>query len=257
MKKKISALVSVSLCIFALSSSLLLSQEIEDVSAAVINFLLRNPKTANKMKTGEKIALDIIGDLLKTEGERKHQLRYAGAGRNQITIQTNDGRQAQFVRNEQGNVFLLYDGIIYPVAQELVNQAKGIEQIKIATLSPYNERKLKKIFSRNIYKNGLYLIFTCKWYRDLNGDGFLSVEEYYHKKRTFYIDEDFEIIIYYCSWRPDRISLNIKIIKESTGKLIKSFKNDYVLTKKYNRKLAYRSIPKGTLPTGIYIYIAS
>lgn len=77
------------------------------------------------MNATETVALDIIGDLLKTESERKHQLEYANAGRNQITINTDDGRQAQFVKNEQGKIFLLVDGVVYPIAQNLVNEATG------------------------------------------------------------------------------------------------------------------------------------
>ncbi|GAJ21052.1 unnamed protein product, partial [marine sediment metagenome] len=44
------------------------SQKVEEVSAAVINFLLENPKTADKMKPSEGIALKIISDFLKTQG---------------------------------------------------------------------------------------------------------------------------------------------------------------------------------------------
>ena len=73
-----------------ISSHFSFSQKIEDVGAGVIDFLLRNPKTANKMNSTETIALDIIGDLLKTQSERKYQLEYASAGSNQITINSND-----------------------------------------------------------------------------------------------------------------------------------------------------------------------
>lgn len=259
MKKKISALVSVFLCVFVLSSSIIYSQEIEDISAAVIGFLLRNPKTANKMKTGEKIALDIIGDLLKIESERKHQLKYASAGRNQITIKTNDGRQAQFVQNEQGKIFLLYDGVIYPIAQELVNQAKGLEEINIATLSPYDEQELEKRLLAHDSKNanGLKLIFTCKWHRELDGDGSFSFKEYYHKKRTFSIDEDFEILWVFYTERYDVATVYIKIYNESNGELMEDFKAVCTsANKKGALTLDNQSIPKGTLPTGIYIISA-
>lgn len=115
------------LTLFILTSTSYISysQKLEDIGAGVIDFLLRNPKTANKMNSTETVALDIIGDLLKTESQRKYQLEYATAGRNQIMINSNDGRQAQFVKNEQGKIFLLVDGIVYPIAQELVNEASG------------------------------------------------------------------------------------------------------------------------------------
>lgn len=113
--------------LFSLSLSTAFSQKLEEVGAGVINFLLRNPKTANKMKTEEKIALDIISDLLKTEGQRKHELEYAASGRSQITINSGDGRQAKFVRNQNGDIYLLIDNIIYPIAAEFVNEAAGNE----------------------------------------------------------------------------------------------------------------------------------
>jgi len=128
-----------------LISSTLFSQKIEDVGAGVIDFLLRNPKTANKMNSTETVALDIIGDLLKTESERKHQLEYANAGRNQITINSNDGRQAQFVKNEQGKIFLLVDGVVYPIAQELVNEASGIRNPSIQGYSILNQVNTSEI----------------------------------------------------------------------------------------------------------------
>lgn len=99
------------------------AQRLEDVGAGVINFFLRNPKTADRMKPEERIALDIIADLLRTEGQREHELAYAVSTGSQITINIGDGRQAQFVRNTAGDVFLLLEGVIYPIAPEFVNEA--------------------------------------------------------------------------------------------------------------------------------------
>lgn len=112
-----------------LASSPAYPQSVQDVGAGVISFLLLNPKTANRMKPDERIALDILADLLRTEGKRKHELEYAASGRNQITINVGDGRRAEFVRNTSGEVFLLLDGIIYPIAAELLREAAGLSTV--------------------------------------------------------------------------------------------------------------------------------
>lgn len=127
------------------------SQKPEEVGASVIDFLLANPKTADKMKPSEGIALNIISDFLKTQGQRKHDIEYANAGRDQVTINTNDGRQAQFVKDGSGNIFLVVEGVIYPIAPELINQASSIPSTSIdnATLSPYNLRDLESMFNSN------------------------------------------------------------------------------------------------------------
>lgn len=144
----------------------------ETVAAAVIDFLLGNPKTANKMKPTEKLALDIIGDLLKTQGQREHEIEYAIAGRSQTTINTTDGRQAQFVKDGSGNIFLVVDGVIYPIAQEFINQASNMPSIDNATLPSYNLTNLKSSFNSNpkedssqnyrVQKGGEYLSDIAK-----------------------------------------------------------------------------------------------
>lgn len=115
--------VALILTALLVSAPLAHAQRIEDIGAGVISFLLRNPKTADRMKADEKTALEILADLLRTEGQRKHELEYATSTRNQITIQTAAGQQASFVRDTNGTVFLLLDGVIYPIASELVSAA--------------------------------------------------------------------------------------------------------------------------------------
>lgn len=103
------------------------SQNMEDIGAGVIDFLLRNPQTANRIDRSQSIALDIIGDLLRVEGDRKHQLEYASSGRNQITINTGNSNQAQFVRTVEDSIYLLVNDVIYPISQGLIHQAMEIE----------------------------------------------------------------------------------------------------------------------------------
>ena len=97
---------------------------IETVGAGVIDFLLSNPKTANKLNATQETALSTLGDVLRIFGERKHQVNVANAGRDQIVINSNDGRQITVVADSQGNMYVLKDGVIYPIAQSLVNQAE-------------------------------------------------------------------------------------------------------------------------------------
>ena len=168
------------------------------VAAAVIDFLLGNPKTADKMKPTEKLALDIIGDLLKTQGQREHELEYATAGRSQTTINTTDSRQAQFVKDESGNIFLVIDGVVHPIAQELINQASNIPSMGNATLLPYNLKGLESRFNSNpkedisqnyrVQKGGEYLSDIAKkfdvpasnifYWEVVNNPFFKSDEEY-------------------------------------------------------------------------------
>ena len=106
--------ISVIIACLLITSTSLFSQSDKDVAAGVIDFLLRTPKTANKLNTTEKVALDIISDLLKVESARQHQLEYASSSSDRIVINTNDGRQAQFVKDQNGNIYILVDGEIYP-----------------------------------------------------------------------------------------------------------------------------------------------
>ena len=140
----------------------------ETVAAAVIDFLLGNPKTADKMKPTQKLALDIIGDLLETQGQREHEIEYAIAGRSQTTINTTDNSQARFVKDGSGNIFLVIDGVVHPIAQEFINQARNISGIGNATLPPYNLNDLESMFNEDInqhyrvQKGGEYLSDIAK-----------------------------------------------------------------------------------------------
>ncbi len=127
------------------------SQDYKQIGAGVIDFLLANPKTANKMKPSESAALYIIGDFLKAQSQREHELEVAVAGKDEITFNVDDGRQVQFVKDGSGNIFLVIDGVIHPIAKELINQARSIPSTSIdnATLPPYNLRDLESKFNSN------------------------------------------------------------------------------------------------------------
>jgi len=110
-------------CIFIvlLVSTNLFSQAIESVGAGVIEFLLTNPKTANRTNASEAAALSVIGSLLDLSARRKHEVNVARAGRDEIVISTNTGNQAAVYLDAQGNVYLLFNGTIYPISDGLVS----------------------------------------------------------------------------------------------------------------------------------------
>jgi hypothetical protein len=103
------------------------SQQGDAVGAGVIDFLLQSKSTSSKMSSDQKIALGLIGNLFKENSQRMHDINYAtaSAGRTEINVNSpTDGRSATLVLDEEGNVFVLSDGRIYPVAKKVVEQAK-------------------------------------------------------------------------------------------------------------------------------------
>lgn len=84
------------------------AQTVETVGAGVIDFLLTNPETADKMNDAQYVALDIISELLKTSAHRKQQLNIAKAGKSEIVL--NSGSQsAILVKGVNGEVYLISD----------------------------------------------------------------------------------------------------------------------------------------------------
>jgi len=129
------------------------SQELETLGAGVIDFLLTNPKTANRTNATESAALNVLGDLLSITAHRKHHMNVAKAGRSEIVINTNSGNNATVYSDTKGNVYILYSGTIYPISAGLVNQAKTVQpDIKNSTLPAYDYSALQKeyMFERTI-----------------------------------------------------------------------------------------------------------
>jgi len=143
----------------------------EDIGAGVIDFLLQNPKTANKLNPTEEAALNVIGDLFQTAGQRKHEIHYAESGKDQIILNYNQSNQATILKDQDGNAYILIDGTLYPIAQSLVTQAQNeynkptsnyfYSNIKNSTLSTYDLTALSKEF--NFKKEETTQI--VEWYR--------------------------------------------------------------------------------------------
>src|SRR3990170_8721424 len=110
-------LLTIFITFFILTTSY--AQGLETLGAGVINFLLTNPKTANQTNATEAAALKTIGTLLSISANRKHEMNVANAGRSEITINTPSGNQATMYADNQGNLYLLYNGTIYPVSAAL------------------------------------------------------------------------------------------------------------------------------------------
>lgn len=117
--KKIFILTTFLFSIFCLQG-----QTWETIGAGVADFLLSNPKTADQMKSEHQAALGIIGNLLNTAGQRKHEINVAEAGRTQMNFHTNSGQQIQLVMDANGSVYALSNGVIYPISQNVVNEAR-------------------------------------------------------------------------------------------------------------------------------------
>lgn len=126
------------------------SQAFETVGAGVIDFLISNPKTANRMNSTDKAALNVIGNLLYTAGKRKHDMNVANAGRQQIILQETSGKQVTFVIDPSGKHYILYQGIIYPIENQIIKQAEEEfvpkYQVKNEYLPPYNLSDIKNSF---------------------------------------------------------------------------------------------------------------
>ncbi len=233
------------------------SQRFEDLAGAGIDFLLRNPRTANKMDPGAAVALDIIGDLFKNESERKNQLEYANAGRNQITINTNNGEQAQLVKSENGKVFLLIDGVIYPISQEIVSQATtnsfSEEPVIEENSNELNLEDIKNKYIENYSTYKIKTVFPFKWWRDFNGNEAMDFDEIKQIKRTYYDNENITIALVYSLPVNGKARLLTEVLNEYSGNSILSFEDE--VSCEYSCSLVNHSnlIEPGDLPPGSYI----
>jgi hypothetical protein len=248
--------------LFSLISINLLSQSLENIGAGFLDFMTRNPKTANKMKPEQAIALDIISDLLKTEGQRKHELKYASAGRNQITVNTSNGGQVQFVRDDQGNIYFLSNGIVYRVSDDLKNQAIGINPKPNVDNSPKDPKnntidynKIKgEYYTSPRRKSYVRCIIPYKWSKDLNQDNVLSLDERKHIKGIFYDNENFYIDVI-GEYVDSDLQQIIKLINDYTGEEIHLNSGPIGVRdgEEYSDLSVKYEIGSGEIPPGTYL----
>ncbi|MDA3906661.1 MAG: hypothetical protein PF484_11355 [Bacteroidales bacterium] len=119
MRKKI--LILIASLFFLISVQ---GQTWETIGSGVADFLLSNPKTANRMNTDQQVALNIIGNLLKNAGARKHDINVAEAGKTEINLSTNTGQHIQLVVDANGAFYALSNGKIYPISNNIVKEAE-------------------------------------------------------------------------------------------------------------------------------------
>ena len=139
MKKIISLLVSI---LFIINTT---AQVPETIGAGIIDFLVRNPKSANRMNQTEHAALNVLSGLLKIGAARKHDMNVADAGQSEIII-NNGNEPAKLYMGIDGKVYLLSGGIIYPIEKSLVEQAGNIKQES----NGYDMQQLEADFSKEL-----------------------------------------------------------------------------------------------------------
>jgi len=112
-----------------IQSSFLLNcqaQTLKDVGAGVIEFFMNSPNVIDHSKPWELNSMRIIRDLLIESSRRGHEINVAQAGKTEFTIRDPSGNEAQIVRDVSGNIYLLKNGVIYPINKTIVEQAKTI-----------------------------------------------------------------------------------------------------------------------------------
>jgi uncharacterized protein (TIGR02145 family) len=236
------------------------SQQLETLGAGVLDFLLKNPKTANRMDPTESAALEIISGLLKTSADRQHELNVAETGRSQINLTTNDGRNAQIVRDASGQLYINYNGMIYPIATELVKEAKEISTRVKNLSSDVPEYDLKdlgeKYYSGNINKYNIRALWTYKWHKDFDGSGSLDIDEFRQIKRKFNTNEDFNIAIYYETIdHHDEVLLTMDIFNDYSGESM--LHKEIILSfDRVTNRIQFLPIRPINWPSGIYLLVA-
>ena len=154
-----------------------------DAIGSALQFLTTNPSTANRMNSGEQVALNLVGRLFTKIGDRKHDLNVASQGQDQININYDSGT-ASLVRDQSGKVYLLLNNTIYPISQDFIDQAiKGgvLSTPNIRSYLPgYDLPKMKRNFNKR--KTNMFF-FT--YFHDDNKDGINNFEEFHGKNRNF------------------------------------------------------------------------
>jgi len=305
-----------------------LSQGVETVGAGVVDFLISNPKTANRMNSTDKAALNVIGNLLYTAGQRKHEMNVANAGKQQVILQESSGKQVTFVIDPSGKHYIVHKGIVYPIEQQIIKQAENEfvpkKTIQNEYLPPYDIQSIGASFyfdeipinygKEGVYnytvteKKGEYLyeiakklnvsvydfeyehipgpsksktfrkmlagkkkapkstkfiynikkkeyltrvpfLFTCKWARDFDDDGY-DFDDFQGVKNSFTKDEEILIVSGYQTDK-DSCIYSLEVFVGESGKLLFRREGDAIPF----HKTILEKINAEVLNPGSYIYI--
>ncbi len=206
--------------VFSLFFSMGMQAQIEagDVFSGALRFLTTNPKTANRMKPGEKVALNLVGELLKTQANRNHDLRVASQGKDQININYGNGT-ASIVRDVKGNIYLLLEGTVYPISKEFIEQASQNQTLSRVPskiyLPGYDEKQMEEEFTK--VKLGIFLF---SYYHDDNMDGHRNFEEFHGKTRNFEAGKAVNIFVGHFHIKKKNTAISKLEVIDSHGKIV-------------------------------------
>ena len=145
-------------------NSIAYSQILETIGAEAANFLLTNPKTANTFDPTERAVLSSVKNVLDISAQRRHEMNVAKTGKTLVTQQsttvnnprtinnsnilTNNQNNAVIALEEDGSMYVYYQGNKYPIAKSLIEQAKLIREyttiVDEGKLEDYNLEALKE-----------------------------------------------------------------------------------------------------------------
>jgi hypothetical protein len=143
----------------------------ETITSEALKFFIDNPPIkGNGIDPTTRAVVSTLSKILGTIGDRKHAVNLVAAGANKMTINNNlnagqfspsitqdnsvlistPNGQAVLFEDNQGKIFILYEGKVYPISEELVNQAKEFSLEKVASpnkiLHPYSLENVKDDF---------------------------------------------------------------------------------------------------------------
>jgi hypothetical protein len=113
---------------------------IKNISAGAIDILMNSKGGLDKLNPNSRRALGLVRDVLIQSSDREHQKDLANSGRDQIILNVDDGRKVNLVKDENGKVYILSEGIIYPISKEIVDEAKKTSTKDVnQSKEPYKE----------------------------------------------------------------------------------------------------------------------
>ncbi len=219
-----------------------------------------------------------IGKTLSTLGMMQYEIERAEAGSDKITIEQNNFPKEYLILSKDGKYFPAqgYEWINPSDVLDFRLRKMGSLESR-ASLAPFNMNqltaewnsiiKIKRPGSRSGRNTGIGTVFTCNWYRDLDGNG-ISFNEFNGIKKSFNKNEKIEIVGVYGTRLWDVKKKNFPVTSVVTftlyrgedGKFLGAEKknNNYPFTKntwlKRQTIIEAVTINPGNLNPGKYIY---
>lgn len=161
------------------------AQDYNKIGAAGISFLLNSNSGQKNLNHDEKVALSILGAFLNEKSNRQHEMNVANASSSKI-VYTTSGEQIQLVRDAQGNVYLLQNGIIHPVSNQVISMATVSEyadtKTEIDNYSSTDRNSLRRAFSYTDNHNKKFSFikysFLYREYKDINNNSYADFDDF-------------------------------------------------------------------------------